>query len=180
MSSTTHGWLLAVLVTGCVPAASTSTPLEVSYREVGSSDGVVVLVESRPDRGREYLVLCDATRSPPCVRVPAETLSGEDLDAWRRPAPAVASPLPVAPTAPRPPAECEGDRCGQLRLVAHPWCELEIDGTVLGHTPILDRWLPAGTYEARCHNPETGQVEVFGVRIEPSRRTTLNVGIGRL
>jgi len=35
-------------------------------------------------------------------------------------------------------------------------------------------------YEARCHNPETGQVEVFGVRIEAARRTTLNLGIGRL
>ena len=107
-------------------------------------------------------------------------MRGDDLASWQRTR-AVTTPIPtLAPTDPPRPASCEGERCGQLRLVAHPWCELELDGSRVGRTPILDQWLPEGMYEARCHNPETGQVEVFGVRIEAARRTTLNLGIGRL
>ncbi len=199
-----HAWGRVALLLGltgisgaacAAPVAPTaSTPLDVSYRQVGVSDGVVVLVERRPERGREYLVLCDPARNPPCVRVPAETMRGDELASWQRtratvtpisgpiPSAAPASPgaAPASPgAAPRPEA-CEGGRCGQLRLVAHPWCELERDGSRVGRTPILDQWLPEGMYEARCHNPETGQVEVFGVRIEAARRTTLNLGIGRL
>lgn len=59
-----HAWGRVALLLGltgisgaacAAPTAPTaSTPLDVSYRQVGVSDGVVVLVERRPERGREW------------------------------------------------------------------------------------------------------------------------------
>ncbi|MEM9191585.1 MAG: serine/threonine-protein kinase [Myxococcota bacterium] len=45
---------------------------------------------------------------------------------------------------------------GRLTFDARPWCNVAIDGSPVGQTPIVNRTLSAGTHRVTCRNPELG------------------------
>jgi serine/threonine-protein kinase len=78
--------------------------------------------------------------------------------------PAVQAPPPAAPTA-APPAVVSGT--GKLNVSAHGgWCNVTIDGTPHGPTPIAGVVLPAGSHAVVC-TPEGGKALTASVHVEP-------------
>jgi serine/threonine-protein kinase len=74
------------------------------------------------------------------------------------------NPTPPPPTASGP---------GTLTFAATPWCNVTIDGTPAGQTPIVNKQLPAGRHRVVCENPElrlsrTLQIEI--VAGQPTRQ----------
>jgi len=78
------------------------------------------------------------------------------------------APNPTPPnnttTTPTPPAD---NRPGRITVGANPWCNVNIDGTDLGESPVANRSFPPGSHTIRCTNPERGT---------QTRRVTLNPG----
>lgn len=72
---------------------------------------------------------------------------------------------------PTPPAGGGGP--GTLTFAATPWCNVTIDGTPAGQTPIVNKSLPAGRHRIVCENPEihvTRTVTVEIVSGQPTRQ----------
>ncbi len=76
------------------------------------------------------------------VAVPTLHLSRD-----RRPGPAAPPPGP-APVVDRTP--------GRLTVGSNPWCNVTIDGTSRGQTPVVNLSLPPGRHTIVCTNPERG------------------------
>jgi len=158
------------LLQGCGAAPVPS----VAYTFAGEAGGVW-FVEQRTTRStRQYLVVCNARRTPPCARVLPENMRGrQDVLAWLRseqPAPEP-QPRPRAPSppdgtirAPSPPPDGEALADPSATLAPEPgtaqpgfiavmtregWANVYDDaGRFLGQTPVLLQMEP-GTHRLR-------------------------------
>jgi serine/threonine-protein kinase len=66
---------------------------------------------------------------------------------------------------------------GTLTFDARPWCQVAIDGTPVGQTPIVNRSLPAGRHSIRCTNPELGVTRTINVEIRPGEPTRQRISL---
>jgi hypothetical protein len=67
-----------------------------------------------------------------------------------------------------PPPRAQG--FGKLDIFVSPWARVKIDGRDVGHTPVLNYRLPAGSHRIELRNPELNKSESFKVRVRPDRR----------
>jgi serine/threonine-protein kinase len=99
---------------------------------------------------------------------PDQTRGAADRGARVASGPAPASPPPAQPAPPPaapPPAAVSGT--GKLNVSAHGgWCNVTIDGTPHGPTPIAGVVLPAGSHAVVC-TPEGGKPLTAAVHVDP-------------
>ena len=71
---------------------------------------------------------------------------------------------------------------GTLAVNARPWCNIRIDGKLVGQTPLVGYSLPAGHHQLVCHNPDFGVSKTRSIDIEPhaNDRETIVFGFGKL
>ncbi|MCA9613962.1 MAG: hypothetical protein R3B99_06895 [Polyangiales bacterium] len=73
------------------------------------------------------------------------------------PSPATPSPATPSPSASSTPSPATSALpFGTLTLDAQPWCVVEIDGEVIGQTPIVAQRVPVGARVVTCTNTEVG------------------------
>ena len=66
---------------------------------------------------------------------------------------------------------------GALTFDARPWCNVSIDGTAVGQTPIVNRQLPAGRHRITCTNPDLGVTRNVNVEIQPGQTTRQRISL---
>jgi serine/threonine-protein kinase len=76
-----------------------------------------------------------------------------------------------------PPAPAGGGGPGTLTFAATPWCNVTIDGTPAGQTPIVNKQLPAGRHRIVCENPEIGASRTVQVEIVSGQSTRQRVSL---
>ena len=76
-----------------------------------------------------------------------------------------------------PPAPAGGGGPGTLTFAATPWCNVTIDGTPAGQTPIVNKQLPAGRHRIVCENPEIGASRTVQVEIVSGQATRQRVSL---
>jgi serine/threonine-protein kinase len=118
---------------------------------VPSATGATSVAEQEPS--------ASSSAAPPAQDVPAASVATHA--APRAPAGAHPSPAP----APAPVGT------GKLNVSAHGgWCNISVDGTPRGPTPVAGIVLPAGPHTVTC-TPEGGRTVSAGVRIEADGTT---------
>ncbi len=66
---------------------------------------------------------------------------------------------------------------GQLTFDARPWCQVSIDGSGVGQTPIVNRTLPSGHHRITCTNPDLGVTRTVNVEIRPGETTRQRISL---
>ena len=71
---------------------------------------------------------------------------------------------------------------GTLAVNARPWCNIRIDGKLVGQTPLVGYALPAGRHMLVCHNPKFGVSKTRHIDIRPDTpdHETIVFGFGKL
>jgi hypothetical protein len=91
------------------------------------------------------------------------------------------SPPPAAPVPPRsapekpaatPPAQISRKGSGELEVFVQPWADLWLDGKHLGQTPFRQA-LPAGRYQLRLANEDSGKSETIAITVTADQTTTI-------
>jgi hypothetical protein len=88
-----------------------------------------------------------------------------------RSAPEPATPAPTPTPTPEPAK-------GELRIVVLPWARVEVDGQVVGTTPLEPQQLSVGAHKIRLLNPGFRPL-MRTVTIEPGRASTLRVNLNQ-
>lgn len=129
-----------------------------------------------------------------CVAAVGGVVAGRELSARKEPggqAPAVAVPVVPAPVEPTPPpapepviAEAPAATApakrkpvaaaadGFLTLRTNPWCEVTIDGTPAGTTPLVKHKLPAGSHTLELANEKVGARAKLSIVIPAGQTVT--------
>ncbi len=66
---------------------------------------------------------------------------------------------------------------GQLTFDARPWCNVSIDGTPVGQTPIVNRTLPSGRHRITCTNPDLGVTRNITINVEAGQTTRQRINL---
>jgi serine/threonine-protein kinase len=66
---------------------------------------------------------------------------------------------------------------GQLTFDARPWCQVSIDGSPVGQTPIVNRTLPSGSHRITCTNPDLGASRTLTVQIRAGETTRQRIDL---
>jgi serine/threonine-protein kinase len=102
-------------------------------------------------------------------------------------------PEPAGPPAPEPPAAAEPEAPvappkaarkadGYLSLRSNPWCEVTLDGTPAGQTPLVKVKVSAGSHVVQLSNPKFGFTQRLTVAV-PAGQTvvrTVTAPVGQL
>jgi serine/threonine-protein kinase len=64
-----------------------------------------------------------------------------------------------------------------LRLAIAPWAEVQIDGKVLGATPLPPQDLPEGAHFITLKNPDLGVTTKRRVVVIPGKETLLKIDL---
>lgn len=116
-----------------------------------------------------------APRSGARPRSPGATASSGVAGARPTPTRETTATAPVAAATPTP---AEAPSTGRLSLVTVPWSRVELDGRVVGNTPLVGIELPAGSHVLVLTNPEAGITMRYPVSIEPGRTTVRRIALG--
>ncbi len=66
---------------------------------------------------------------------------------------------------------------GKLIFDARPWCNVKIDGTSVGQTPIVNRPLPSGPHHITCTNPELHVTRNVTLQIQAGQTTRQRINL---
>ncbi len=74
----------------------------------------------------------------------------------------------------------EGERTGsshpgRVTIDARPWCNVSLDGTPLGQTPIVNRAVASGTHTVSCTNPELGRSRTVQIQVTPGETSRTRI-----
>lgn len=106
---------------------------------------------SRPAPPDPTVAVVPAPTAPP-VAPPVKPLAENAASA---PAKAVV-PLPRPRVAPRVPVAAPLPAPGILDVACLPWCEIRINGRLVGNSPLRQHEIPSGKYDVEAFNPPTG------------------------
>lgn len=176
--------LLGVLSVALAPSGEPPVPAEArapAPPSVGASptEPPPPAAVAAPTAVESPSVASPGATSPPRPSTRVRTAASTPTSGAATARPAAATERAAEPTPPA--AETSpvaAPSTGRLSLVTVPWSRVELDGRVLGNTPLVGVELPAGSYVLVLTNPEAGITMRVPVHIEEGRTTVRRIALG--